>query len=423
MIMATVIQAQDKAGHYMKYDTKSKMRFILNYVHDPEKTNLSLQGGTYLMNPEDAYEEFMLTKQLWGKDQEGKRMCMHYIQSFKPGEVTPELAKELADEFVKQKIFKGFQIFYAVHTDKDHIHTHFILNTVNIEDGHKWQLADLKILRRESDRLCKKHGLSVVPEREVKKSKSSAQKDAEKKGTSWKKETQMAVDKALEIAENPTEFFSIMKKQGYQVRWKNEYKYVLFINSDGKKMRNKIFEHPENYTKEEMLKRFRENYKEHWKKDPEKERQTTSFRTETFFVVRDAARVAISKEDFIELMEDNGYHVQWDDEHKYITFWKDGYQPVRNRSFYPNEEYTKEGLEEKFKRNEEKLNRIRSGKYDAKNVVELQKLDKLFLLFSIIEGADDNAYPHQTNLHEHSVRSIDEWKREQAKGHGMDWER
>lgn len=421
--MATVIQAQDKAGHYMKYDTKSKMRFILNYVHDPEKTNLSLQGGTYLMNPEDAYEEFMLTKQLWGKDQEGKRMCMHYIQSFKPGEVTPELAKELADEFVKQKIFKGFQISYAVHTDKDHIHTHFILNTVNIEDGHKWQLADLKILRRESDRLCKKHGLSVVPEREVKKSKSSAQKDAEKKGTSWKKETQMAVDKALEIAENPTEFFSIMKKQGYQVRWKNEYKYVLFINSDGKKMRNKIFEHPENYTKEEMLKRFRENYKEHWKKDPEKERQTTSFRTETFFVVRDAARVAISKEDFIELMEDNGYHVQWDDEHKYITFWKDGYQPVRNRSFYPNEEYTKEGLEEKFKRNEERLNRIRSGKYDAKNVVELQKLDKLFLLFSIIEGADDNAYPHQTNLHERSVRSIDEWKREQAKGHGMDWER
>lgn len=423
MIMATVIQAQDKAGHYMKYDTKSKMRFILNYVHDPEKTNLSLQGGTYLMNPEDAYEEFMLTKQLWGKDQEGKRMCMHYIQSFKPGEVTPELAKELADEFVKQKIFKGFQISYAVHTDKDHIHTHFILNTVNIEDGHKWQLADLKILRRESDRLCKKHGLSVVPEREVKKSKSSAQKDAEKKGTSWKKETQMAVDKALEIAENPTEFFSIMKKQGYQVRWKNEYKYVLFINSDGKKMRNKIFEHPENYTKEEMLKRFRENYKEHWKKDPEKERQTTSFRTETFFVVRDAARVAISKEDFIELMEDNGYHVQWDDEHKYITFWKDGYQPVRNRSFYPNEEYTKEGLEEKFKRNEERLNRIRSGKYDAKNVVELQKLDKLFLLFSIIEGAEDNAYPHQTNLHEHSIRSIDEWKREQAKGHGMDWER
>lgn len=48
-------------------------------------------------------------------------------------------------------------------------------------------------------------------------------------------------------------------------------------------------------------------------------------------------------------MEQNDYHVQWNDDHKYITFWKDGHKPVRNRSFYPNEEYTKEGLEEKFK--------------------------------------------------------------------------
>ena len=172
-----------------------------------------------------------------------------------------------------------------------------------------------------------------------------------------------------------------------------------------------------------MRERFRENYKRHKNKEPDEKSESLNYRTETFFIVRDVANTATSKKEFIQLMEQNDYHVQWNDDHKYITFWKDGHKPVRNRSFYPNEEYTKEGLEEKFKRNEERLNRIRSGKYDAKNVVELQKLDKLFLLFSIIEGADDNAYPHQTNLHERSVRSIDEWKREQAKGHGMDWER
>lgn len=49
--MATVIQAQDKSGKYMKYDTKSKMKYILDYVHDPEKTRSELQGGTLLMNP------------------------------------------------------------------------------------------------------------------------------------------------------------------------------------------------------------------------------------------------------------------------------------------------------------------------------------------------------------------------------------
>ena len=160
--MATVTQAQDKAGKYMKYNTKSKMNYILHYVHNPEKTDQELQGGTFLMNtsdPDKIYKEFMLTKGLWGKAQEGKRMCMHYIQSFKPGEVTPKLAKQIADEFVKQKNFEGFQISYAVHTDRDHIHTHFIVNTVNVDDGHKWQLADLKILRCVSDRLCKEHNL------------------------------------------------------------------------------------------------------------------------------------------------------------------------------------------------------------------------------------------------------------------------
>lgn len=97
--MATVTQAQDKAGKYMKYNTKSKMNYILHYVHNPEKTDQELQGGTFLMNtsdPDKIYKEFMLTKGLWGKDQEGKRMCMHYIQSFKPGEVTPKLAKQIA---------------------------------------------------------------------------------------------------------------------------------------------------------------------------------------------------------------------------------------------------------------------------------------------------------------------------------------
>lgn len=424
--MATVTQAQDKAGKYMKYNTKSKMNYILHYVHNPEKTDQELQGGTFLMNtsdPDKIYKEFMLTKGLWGKDQEGKRMCMHYIQSFKPGEVTPKLAKQIADEFVKQKNFEGFQISYAVHTDRDHIHTHFIVNTVNVEDGHKWQLADLKILRRVSDRLCKEHNLSILPEKEVVRNKSPAEKNAEMNGTSWKKETQLAVDAALDIAEDHMEFFSLMNKQGYQVRWRHKEKYVLFTNPYGKKMRNKIFENPENYTKEAMRKRFMDNYRKHWKKDPDKLKWPMSFKTETFFIVGNAAYKATSKEEFIELMGQQGYHVRWDDNHKYISFFKEGHQSISNKSFYPQEAYTKEALEEKFKKNKKRLKEIRSGKYEAKDIGELQKLDRLFLLFSIIEGFKGNSYPHQTNLQEHSARAIDEWQREEEKGHGMDWER
>ena len=78
---------------------------------------------------------------------------------------------------------------------------------------------------------------------------------------------------------------------------------------------------------------------------------------------------------------------------------------------------------EKFKKNKKRLKEICSGKYEAKDIGELQKLDRLFLLFSIIEGFKGNSYPHQTNLQEYSARAIDEWQREEEKGHGMDWER
>lgn len=94
-------------------------------------------------------------------------------------------------------------------------------------------MADLKILRRVSDRLCKEHNLSILPEKEVVRNKSPA----EKRRNEWdklEKETQLAVDAALDIAEDHMEFFSLMNKQGYQVRWRHKEKYVLFTNPYGK---------------------------------------------------------------------------------------------------------------------------------------------------------------------------------------------
>ncbi len=135
------------------------------------------------------------------------------------------------------------------------------------------------------------------------KSKSSAQRDAERNGTSWKKKTQMAVDAALEVAENHTELFWLMNKQGYQVRWKNEYKYILFTNPDGKKMRNRIFESRKLYKGGQCVKDFRENYKRHKNKEPDEKSESLNYRTETFFIVRDVANTATSKEEFIQLME------------------------------------------------------------------------------------------------------------------------
>lgn len=426
--MATVTQAQDKAGNYIKYNTKSKMNFILDYINDPQKTKPHLQGGTFLTNFKHAYDEFMLTKQIWGKAEEGKRMCMHYIQSFQPGEVTPEQAKELADEFVNQKIFQGFQISYATHVDKAHIHTHFVINTVNIEDGHKWQLADLKILRRLSDGLCKKHGFSVLPEEISKKRKSPAQIAAEERGKGWKKETQMAVDEVLKIAANRADFIKLMQIQGYQVQWKEERKYILFVTPEGKRIRNRLFEGPENYTKEALQKRLKENQKHRNREENGSNQNVQGFgvRKQTYFDVRDAARVAVSKEDFISLLNAQGYEVQWDDRHKYITFSMDGHSSVRNRSFYPKEEYTKEALEEKFDQNKEELEKMKDGTYreetNEMDENQMQRSDLVFLLNSIFSSHGTHPYPYQRRSTDRSIRELEEWRKEMEKGRGMDWE-
>ena len=52
----------------------------------------------------------------------------HIIQSFKPGEVTPELALEIAREFAAEHL-PGYQAVIGVHVDKEHIHAHTIFNS------------------------------------------------------------------------------------------------------------------------------------------------------------------------------------------------------------------------------------------------------------------------------------------------------
>lgn len=65
------------------------------------------------------------------------RMVVHFVQSFDPKDsnITPELAKKIADEFASSIYFKEYQVVYAVHTDAGHIHTHFIINTTNVTNG------------------------------------------------------------------------------------------------------------------------------------------------------------------------------------------------------------------------------------------------------------------------------------------------
>ena len=164
--MATVNLIQSKRSQ-----SKAGLGFILSYCKRESKTvygDKKLIGGVNCI-AENAYCEMLSTKMRYGKTD--GRMFYHLVQSFSPDEnITPETAHEIALRFAEEQ-FPEYEVLVATHTDKAHIHSHFIVNSVSCENGYKLRPAKdfIEQLRNASDRLCMKYGLSVIPTQQKKK--------------------------------------------------------------------------------------------------------------------------------------------------------------------------------------------------------------------------------------------------------------
>lgn len=144
---------------------------------------------------EYAKAQMRATRELWGKN-DGVQ-AHHVIQSFKPGEVTPEQANEIGRELAK-KMAAGFECAIYTHTDKEHIHNHIVINSVNFENGRKFHAHGKKALdafREASDELCKELGLSIIEEQNRPVRYTLAEKSLLEKGKeSWKDRIRDAID-------------------------------------------------------------------------------------------------------------------------------------------------------------------------------------------------------------------------------------
>lgn len=112
-----------------------------------------------------AQRQFKITRDLFGQT-EGRQAYM-VIQSFRPGEVTAEEANEMGIEFA-ERCFKGHEVAIYTHTDKDHIHNHLVINSVNFETGRKLQISkkDIYELQAYNDHIARNRGLSVLDNKE-----------------------------------------------------------------------------------------------------------------------------------------------------------------------------------------------------------------------------------------------------------------
>ena len=206
---------------------------------------------------QSAYNEMMNTK-LRYKKADG-RMYYHLLQSFHPDEnLTPETAHEIALRFAEEN-FPGYEVLVATHVDRNHIHSHLVINSVNAENGYKYHSDNKEIqrLRDSSDKLCLEYGLSVIESAPSKtKGMSAREYRSADKGQSWKLNLAMAIDEAMCYAVSREHFIQLMELEGYQVNWSDTRKYVTYTCPNGMKCRdNKL--HEEKYLKEAMTDEFR----------------------------------------------------------------------------------------------------------------------------------------------------------------------
>ena len=248
--------------HFVNYkrgtQSRAAMRSVMLYVMQEKKTAWEAEPLVSGINcqVQSVYDDFLNTKLLYHKD--GGMMFYHMVQSFPKGaEVDPRQAHEAARRLAEY--FDGCEVLICTHVDREHIHSHCVINSVNFETGKKLHMAkeQLQELMRRNDAICLEMGLPVFEAaRQQSRGMSGAEYHTALKGQSWKLRLMNTIDACMKYAVDKDAFVSLMESEGYQVRWEISRKYITYTTPDGLKCRdNKL--HEEKYCKEAMEHEFR----------------------------------------------------------------------------------------------------------------------------------------------------------------------
>lgn len=248
--------------HFVNYkrgtQSRAAMRGVMLYVMQEKKTAWEDEPLISGINchVQSVYDDFLNTKLLYHKD--GGVMFYHMVQSFPKGAaVDPRQAHEAARRLAEY--FGGCEVLVCTHVDREHIHSHCVINSVNFETGKKLHMAkeQLQELMRRNDVICQEMGLPVfgAPTQQA-RGMGGAEYHTALKGQSWKMRLMNTIDECMKYAADRDAFVSLMASEGYAVRWESGRKYITYTTPDGMRCRdNKL--HEEKYCKEAMEHEFR----------------------------------------------------------------------------------------------------------------------------------------------------------------------
>ena len=223
---------------------KGRASRIISYVRNPEKTveeyyteaaamhaidgvvvyaadDLKTERRAYVTclncTEDRASADFIHTKDYWDKG--GDRVCYHGYQSFRTGEVNAETAHAIGVELAKRLWGERFEVVVATHCNTDNYHNHFVINSVSFRDGKHFYNSheDYRLMREESDCLCREYGLSVI-EHPKQGGKNYGLYAAEQNGKPT--HAQMIrgdIDRAIAASLTRQEFFQTMREMGYTI--------------------------------------------------------------------------------------------------------------------------------------------------------------------------------------------------------------
>lgn len=244
---------------------KSTPNRSLAYIVNKDKTDdlLYVTGLNCSTVPTVAYQEMKMVFEEYSNHKFNEAICknektpvkaIHYVQSFKPTDnISPEQAHAIAKEWAESAFGSDRQILVSTHLDKGHIHSHIIINTYDF-NGVKFNdnQTTLSAVRSLSDTLCMNYGIQPIKANKKSRSLKYNEWDNRRKGTSWKQQIKLAIDKLVMNANSLDELLDELEKLGYKIK---RGKYITIQTSDDKAVRTKTL--GEDYTEESLVERIR----------------------------------------------------------------------------------------------------------------------------------------------------------------------
>lgn len=230
----------DKCVGYTQDPEKTSLEAAIDYALDRAKTERICYETAINCSRDRVYQDMLDTKRRWGKE-DRKRKGYHIIQSFAPGEVTPDQAHAVGVEFAQRLLGDRYEAIVSTHLNKAHLHSHIVFNSVSFVDGamYRDKMKDYyEGIRGTSDAICREHGLSVIEPGEPLKGApvSRAEWEAQRRGKPTVRGLiRRDVDEAIRRSYTYKSFLGQLQQMGYQVKSGPNIKHTAVLPPGGKR--------------------------------------------------------------------------------------------------------------------------------------------------------------------------------------------